>query len=60
MRELAVAGLFAILGAFLLLWLAPSGVRHSKTHAPAVIRFEPPTHASPPAKNRTFRPAKVV
>jgi len=60
MRELAVASLFAILGVFLLLWLAPSGVRHSKSHAPAVIRFEPPAHASPPAKRRMLPPPKVV
>jgi len=60
MRELAVASLFAILGVFLLLWLTPSGVRHSKTHAPAVIRFEPPAHDSPPAKGRIPRSPKVV
>ena len=60
MRELAVAGLFAILGVFMLLWLAPSGARHTKSHAPAVIRFEPPAHASPPAKSRTLRPSKVA
>jgi len=60
MRNLALAGLFAILSVFLLLWLAPSRVRHSKLHAPAVIRFEPPAHASPPAKGRKLLPSKVV
>jgi len=60
MRNLALAGLVAILGVFLMLWLTPNGVRHSKTHAPAVIRFEPPAHASPPAKSRMLRPPKVV
>jgi hypothetical protein len=50
----------AVLGTLLLLWLPSIPVRHPRTHAPAVIRFEPPMHASPPVKSRILLPPKVA
>lgn len=60
MSKLALGSVFAILGALLLFWLTPGRARHPKTHAPAVIRFEPPVHASPPAKGPMRIPPKLV
>ncbi|HSP67587.1 MAG TPA: hypothetical protein VLN48_07660 [Bryobacteraceae bacterium] len=60
MGKLTVASIVAILGAFLLLWLRPGEARHPKAHAPAVIRFEPPVQASPPAKGPSRTPPKIV
>jgi hypothetical protein len=60
MGKLTVASIVAILGAFLLLWLRPGEARHPKAHAPAVIRFEPPVQAAPPAKVRRVGPPQAI
>jgi len=60
MRKFALTGFVAVSGALLLLWLPSIPVRHPRTHAPAVIRFEPPMHASPPVKSRILLPPKVA
>jgi hypothetical protein len=60
MSKLALGSVLAISGALLLFWLTPGRAHHPKAHAPAVIRFEPPVHASPPAKGPKQIPPKVV
>jgi hypothetical protein len=55
-----MAGLITILGALLMFWLAPARARRLQPHAPAVIRFEPPMHGSPPVKIRRVRPPQAI